>query len=123
MHVLHAPPSEPPGSGSEPTSDPLKSISMTSTAPWPPELRPGGGQLVRPFAARQRTERFPQRADTRAFRRRFFPDATPEEWNEWRWQIRTCIRSVAPLDRHFQAYGDDHNAIHHHKGPQQRDRQ
>src|SRR3546814_2827551 len=73
MDDLQAPPSEPPGSGSEPTSDPLKSISLTSTAPWPPELRPGEGQLVRPFEARQRTERFPQGADTRAFRRRFFP--------------------------------------------------
>src|SRR3546814_16627491 len=54
MDDLQAPPSEPPGSGSEPTSDPLKSISLTSTAPWPPELRPGEGQLVRPFEARQR---------------------------------------------------------------------
>src|SRR3546814_3608099 len=82
MDDLQGPPSEPPGSRSEPTSDPLKSISLTSTAPWPPGLRPGEGQLVRPFEARQRTGRFPQGADTRAFRRRFFPEATPEEWND-----------------------------------------
>src|SRR3546814_8505859 len=99
-----------------PTSDPLKSISLTSTAPWPPELRPGEGQLVRPFEARQRTERFPQGADTRAFRSRFFPEATPEEWNDWRWQLRNHIRSLAHLERIFQLSDDEHSAISRHKG-------
>src|SRR3546814_5229913 len=101
MHVLQAPPSEPPGSGSEPTSDSLKSISLTSTAPWPPELRPGEGQPVRPFEARQRPERFPQGADTRAFRRRFFPEATPEEWTDWRWQLSNRTPSLPHLQRTF----------------------
>src|SRR3546814_17762543 len=87
MDDLQAPPSEPPGSGSEPTSDPLKSISLTSTAPWPPEFRPGEGQLVRPFEARHRTERLPQGADTPALRPRLFPEATPDEWNDWRWHL------------------------------------
>src|SRR3546814_17412704 len=107
MDALQAPPPEPPGSCSEPTSVPLHSISRTSTAPWPPELRPGEGQLVRPFEARQRTERFPQGADTRAFRRRFFPEATPEEWHDWPCQLRNRLRSLAHLERIFHLSDDE----------------
>src|SRR3546814_7526166 len=93
MDDLQAPPSEPPGSETEPTSAPLKSKALNSPSSWTPELRPAERLLIRPAEARQRMERFPQGPDARAFRRRFFPAATPEQWNDWRWQLRNRIRS------------------------------
>ena len=116
MDDLQAPPSEPPGSETEPTSAPRKSKVLNSTALWSPALRPAEGLLARPFEPRQRTERFPQGTDARAFRRRFFPAATPEEWNDWRWQLRNRIRSLAHLERVFQLSADEQDAIARHKG-------
>src|SRR3546814_19031971 len=61
-------------------------------------------------------ERFPQGPDARAFRRRFFPAATPEQWNDWRWQLRNRIRSQAHLERVFELSADEQDAISRHKG-------
>lgn len=36
---------------------------------------------------------------TRAFRKRFFPDATDREWNDWRWQSRHRIRTLEQFER------------------------
>ncbi|MGF1630787.1 MAG: KamA family radical SAM protein [Kiloniellaceae bacterium] len=116
MDDLQAPPSEPPGSETEPTSNPLKSNLLNSPASWSPARRPKEGLPGRPFEARQRTERFPQGPDSRTFRRRFFPQATPEEWNDWRWQLRHRIRSLAELERIFQLSPDEHAAVARHKG-------
>ncbi|MGD1876428.1 MAG: KamA family radical SAM protein [Kiloniellaceae bacterium] len=72
--------------------------------------------LPRTFEARQRTERFPSGPDSRTFRRRFFPEASPEEWNDWRWQLRSRIRSLAQLEKIFQLSEDERGAIAQHKG-------
>src|SRR3546814_20452205 len=61
-------------------------------------------------------ERFPQGPDARAFRRRFFPAATPEQWNDWRWQLRNRIRPQAHLERVFELSADAQDAISRHKG-------
>src|SRR3546814_4128342 len=112
MDDLQAPPSEPPGSETEPTSTPLKSKALNSPSSWTPELRPAERLLIRPAEARQRMERFPQGPDARAFRRRFFPAATPEQWNDWRWQLRNRIRSQAHLERVFElsARSEEHTS-------------
>jgi len=31
---------------------------------------------------------------------RFFPEATPTEWNDWRWQLRARIRDIEALSPH-----------------------
>jgi lysine 2,3-aminomutase len=36
---------------------------------------------------------------SRLFQRRFFPDATPEQWNDWRWQLRNRVRDLTALER------------------------
>ncbi|MGF1593799.1 MAG: KamA family radical SAM protein [Kiloniellaceae bacterium] len=72
--------------------------------------------LSRPLEARQRGERFPHPPDSRAFRRRFFPEATPEEWNDWRWQLRNRIRSLEQLERIFRLSPDEYAAVARHKG-------
>lgn len=116
MDDLQAPPAEPPGSGAEPTATALTSKSLIPPASWAPQLRPDDGLLSRPLASRQRGERFPSGPDSRAFRRRFFPEASAEEWNDWRWQLRSRIRSLAQLEKIFRLSADEHDAIARHKG-------
>ena len=38
-------------------------------------------------------------AKTRAFRRLHFPDVSTREWNDWRWQTRHRIRTLAQLEK------------------------
>jgi lysine 2,3-aminomutase len=35
----------------------------------------------------------------RAFRKHFFPNATKQDWNDWRWQLRNRIHDVASLEK------------------------
>ncbi len=67
-------------------------------------------------SARQVHERFPSGEATRAFRRRYFPDATTVEWNDWRWQLRNRIKSLAHLERIFQLSDDERDAVSRHTG-------
>jgi lysine 2,3-aminomutase len=60
--------------------------------------------------------RFPIGAQTRAFARKYFPDATPAEWDDWRWQFRKRIRTLAELERLFLLSDEERDAIQRHKG-------
>ncbi|MDC0708926.1 KamA family radical SAM protein [Stigmatella sp. ncwal1] len=51
-----------------------------------PQEGPSGSRAVRPPASE-------------AGRRRLFPEATDVEWNDWRWQQRNAVRSLAQLER------------------------
>jgi lysine 2,3-aminomutase len=46
----------------------------------------------------------------REFRRRFFPEATEREWNDWRWQLRNRIRDLDKLER-IVALSDDERGV------------
>lgn len=48
--------------------------------------------------------------------RRFFPDATLAEWNDWRWQLRHRIKSLAELERIFALSPDERAAVIGHHG-------
>ncbi|EAU61953.1 KamA family radical SAM protein, partial [Stigmatella aurantiaca] len=52
-----------------------------------PQGRASGSRAVRPPASE-------------AGRRRLFPEATDAEWNDWRWQQRHAVRSLAQLERY-----------------------
>ncbi len=54
---------------------------------------------------------------SRAFRDRFFPEATDAEWNDWRWQVRHRIKDSAELERIVQLSDDEREAIQRHTGP------
>lgn len=60
--------------------------------------------------------RFPVNPQTRAFYRRFFPDTTTVEWNDWRWQMRTRIRTLDELARIFALSADERAAVERHEG-------
>jgi len=73
-------------------------------------LKVGAG-LHRPTALR-----FPVGAETKAFYRRFYPNTSTAEWNDWRWQMRVRIRSLAELSRIFRLSEDEHSAVARHEG-------
>jgi lysine 2,3-aminomutase len=60
--------------------------------------------------------RFPVNPETRAFYRRFFPGTSTVEWNDWRWQIRTRIRTLDELARIFALSADERQAVERHEG-------
>ncbi len=64
----------------------------------------------------RRRSRFPIGPDARTFMRRFYPDATIDEWNDWRWQSRHRIRSLGELERIFALSPDERDAAARHTG-------
>src|SRR3569833_599848 len=60
--------------------------------------------------------RFPVGQASRAFYRRFWPGTGPAEWNDWRWQMRTRIRTLDELARIFRLSEDEYAAVSRHQG-------
>ncbi|MDE1937626.1 MAG: KamA family radical SAM protein [Alphaproteobacteria bacterium] len=60
--------------------------------------------------------RFPVNPETRAFYRRFYPGTSSADWNDWRWQLRTRIRTLDELARIFALSADERAAVEHHEG-------
>ena len=60
--------------------------------------------------------RFPIGQASRAFYRRFWPGTGPTEWNDWRWQMRTRIRTLDELARIFRLSEDEYSAVSRHQG-------
>lgn len=46
------------------------------------------------------------------FRARMFPDATDEEWNDWKWQLRNRIRDLAGLEKAFRLSEDERRTVY-----------
>ena len=67
--------------------------------------------------ARKKALRFPVSPETRAFYRRFYPETSAAEWNDWRWQMRTRIRALPELERIFTLSDDERRAVGAHAGP------
>ena len=53
----------------------------------------------------------PPSARSHDFRRGFFPAATLADWQDWRWQLRNRIRTLADLDRVFVLSDDERLAV------------
>jgi lysine 2,3-aminomutase len=60
--------------------------------------------------------RFPVNPETRAFYKKFYPDTSTVEWNDWRWQMRARIRTRDELTRIFSLSADEFDAVSRHKG-------
>lgn len=61
--------------------------------------------------SKRRRERFPISPEADRFRRRFFPDASRADWNDWRWQARNRIRELGALERIFALSADERAAV------------
>lgn len=48
---------------------------------------------------------------TRSFRRKYFPDVTPIEWNDWRWQSRHRIRTLAQFEQMLVLSDEEREAL------------
>jgi lysine 2,3-aminomutase len=67
-------------------------------------------------AVRKPVHLFPTGAQSRAFYRRFYPGTGPAEWNDWRWQVRSRIRTLEDLARVFRLSEDEYDAVSRHQG-------
>src|ERR1700720_3431469 len=61
--------------------------------------------------------RFPVSAEARDFYQRFYPGTSAADWNDWHWQFRARIRSLADLSRVFILSEDERAAVGRHEGP------
>ena len=61
--------------------------------------------------------RFVVGAQAREFYQRFYPGSSVAEWNDWHWQFRARIRSLAELSRIFKLSADERAAVGRHEGP------
>lgn len=51
------------------------------------------------------------RLSTTAFRKRFYPQATASDWNDWRWQLKHRIQDLEEAQRIFTLAPDERGAI------------
>ena len=72
------------------------------------------GQAVR---VRAKRSSFPESSVSRAYRRRFWPDASAAEWGDWRWQLQHRIRDLPALARAIRLSEDELSAVARHSGP------
>ncbi len=112
MNLLKLEAEEPP-SRPQATSQLLTKPHLPIKAFTPAGLPVQGPQLV---ALASRAERFPVGPVTRAFRKRFYPEVELAQWNDWRWQTRSRIRTLAELERIFELSEDERDAVIRHQG-------
>lgn len=72
--------------------------------------------FIKPKKPAARGPFFPVGEEATAFRRRFFPNSSLSEWNDWRWQLRNRIKSIAELERIFVLSEGERDAVGRHEG-------
>ncbi|MCF8495665.1 MAG: KamA family radical SAM protein [Alphaproteobacteria bacterium] len=55
--------------------------------------------------------RFPISDSSRAFLKKFYPDATMSDWNDWKWQVRNRIRRVDMVEKMMILTDDERAAV------------
>ena len=101
-----------PGQGEEP----LNAGPGIAIPGMPLPVGHGSANLTPVPSTRPTIPRLTVSPQSEAFRRRFFPQSGLRDWNDWRWQNRSRIRSLADLDRMFSLTDDERQAIEMHKG-------
>jgi lysine 2,3-aminomutase len=89
---------------------PQSPINVLAPAPLPSAKAPRLDAVV------VRLERFPIGPVSRAFRKRYYPEVEAGQWNDWRWQARSRIRTLAELERIFVLSDDERDAVIRHQG-------
>ncbi|MDH4049089.1 MAG: KamA family radical SAM protein [Gammaproteobacteria bacterium] len=97
---------EPPGSAAE-------SRPAPSEPPLSKNIPPV--RLAQTIAKRERAK-FRVSERSAEFLRRCYPDATVEDWNDWRWQNRNRVRTLADLERMITLSDEEISAIRRHTG-------
>jgi lysine 2,3-aminomutase len=91
--------------------------SSSSTSANTPSFRSSlpSNRLNKTIAKRDRAK-FCVSERTRAFLAQHYPEVTIDEWNNWRWQNRHRIRTLADLGRMIDLCDDEVEAIKRHTG-------
>jgi lysine 2,3-aminomutase len=113
MKPLKVEAEEPPGrprATSRLLIKPQSPINTLAPAPAPSAKAPRLDAVV------VRMERFPIGPVSRAFRKRYYPEVDAAQWNDWRWQVRSRIRTLAELERIFVLSDDERDAVARHQG-------
>jgi lysine 2,3-aminomutase len=66
---------------------------------------------VLPFYINSPTRRPAVNPRTRAFRKKFYPEATDKDWNDWRWQSRHRIRNLEQMERMLSLTNEERTAL------------
>ncbi|MBN8530650.1 MAG: KamA family radical SAM protein [Alphaproteobacteria bacterium] len=83
------------------------------TPPVPaPVLRSNASKTPEP-----KFHRFPISDRSKAFRKKFYPDATAADWNNWKWQVKHRIKDLRELARIIQLSDEEQSAVDRHTGP------
>lgn len=59
---------------------------------------------------------FPISDRSEAFRANFFPDVSLDKWNDWHWQLRSRLKTLADMERVFVLTDDEREAIRRRAG-------
>lgn len=96
----------------------LISGAAAKEAARPPSRRPrsSAGSKPKPFLIAAQDDRpveaaFPFSDRSRAFRDRYFSEASDADWLDWRWQVRNRIKSLEALERIFVLSDDERAAV------------
>jgi len=81
---------------------PLLSLSLKAAAK--PQLKNGIGLAARPRPLKMS-------ADCRDFRNLFYPQATDQQWSDWRWQLQNRIRDLATVRRMIRLTTEEEKAL------------
>ena len=60
---------------------------------------------------------FPISKKSQAFRKKYYPTITNEQWNDWHWQVSNRIRTIEKLERIVKLSDSEKEGILAHQGP------
>lgn len=100
---------EPPTQSTTSNSTVLSFVEVDSS---PPTSSPN----TQPIHLVKRRNKFRLSKTSAAFLRQHYPQASTEDWNDWRWQNRHRIRNIEELERMVCLSEDERSAIQRHQG-------
>ena len=98
---------KPPEPGSSRPTSPATTSSLRAVLPT--------NRLNKTIAKRDRAK-FVVSAKSATFLARHYPEATADDWNNWRWQNSHRVRTLADLSRMIELSADEAAAIKRHTG-------
>jgi lysine 2,3-aminomutase len=107
LQVLRGRELKPPSRSVDPQPDARSTLAFRNASQGPSIVK----------TPRKAALRFPVNPETKVFYRRFYPGSSMAEWNDWRWQFKTRIRSLEELSRIFVLSPDEQGAVERHQGP------
>ena len=100
MPEVNEEPAEPPSGPGTGHFAPSVQLETLTSQPWPSRHDPLSRHVPADPAS-----------PAEEFRRRYFPEAGPAQWNDWRWQLRSRLRTADDLERILRLSPDEAEAL------------